>query len=497
MLTQYVLLSADRRFRIPAVSAVYGDTGRQVEMEIKDYTFPGGTAVLSIHRSNGTYYQIPVTISAGKFYAELDQALTEIGDQNATLTTTETDGTVSSFPFVIHVLPNNDGNPQVSEQGYSFAEIAETVEKLKSSLIVDERNGKPVYIPDGFDDMEIKGLTVEIIPQQDGSGTPSPMNPRTIHGITDVTVKQVGKNQFDAEDWDASGITVSGTEAVGTTSAFYQAFGNGNVLPSLPFISGQRYAISFKAYTEQNEIATGNGIRIIFNYTDGTATNVGCPNSTSSFTNFSAISTNGKTVDFISISYNSGGNNIWHIKDFQIEVGSTATAFEEYTETEITAPLGQTVYIGKLNVLTGELLIEGQTITFDGSQDDIAISVLSGFTQVAWAGYSAIGIKAATFYADKLAFNGSTSGLNCIYNSGSAPRMFLGVPDTITTKAQAQAYFAGDPITVAFPVANTTIAQIDPKDPLMTLYGPNTMASNTGTVDVIYYADTKLYILGH
>lgn len=125
-LKQTITLRAANYLYVPEIKMVYGDTGRELDMTIIDYTIPAGaTAEVKIHRPNGTFYAIPCTIASQVVTCECDQIVTQVGNVGCTLTVTESDGTVSSYPFIVYVFSDNAGDPQVAEQGVSIGELAE------------------------------------------------------------------------------------------------------------------------------------------------------------------------------------------------------------------------------------------------------------------------------------------------------------------------------------------------------------------------------------
>ena len=93
-------------------------------------------------------------------------------------------------------------------------------------------------------------------------------------------------------------------------------------------------------------------------------------------------------------------------------------------------------------------------VVLDGTQNNFGVSAVNDFAQVSWNGYNNIGVSKAIFVSDKFTYADSASGAEGrIYPSNSASRMFLGLPSTITTAAQAQAWFASNPTTVIYPLA--------------------------------------------
>lgn len=93
-----------------------------------------------------------------------------------------------------------------------------------------------------------------------------------------------------------------------------------------------QYTLSLKAYNSSQGDTSSTGLVVGFGYTDNTETmRVYYPNSTSSFLEKIVSSDGNKTLKNIYFVKSSGTHNdTWHIKELQLEKGSTKTAFEKY-----------------------------------------------------------------------------------------------------------------------------------------------------------------------
>lgn len=142
-----------------------------------------------------------------------------------------------------------------------------------------------------------------------------------ITGYTEANVTRTGKNLFDLNDLTATGITIENGVASGMAKMFYQAFRlDKNGIPNLRFSQGA-YTISCDAYTDGNQgTTTDRGVYFRFRYTDGTdGTSTNIYNNATNWTHSSATSDASKTVAFIYMSYGNQPNNIWHIKNIQLQ----------------------------------------------------------------------------------------------------------------------------------------------------------------------------------
>lgn len=151
-----------------------------------------------------------------------------------------------------------------------------------------------------------------------------------------------------------------------------------------------------------------------------------------------------------------------------------------------------TVYGGELDVTTGVLTVNLAKKVFDGSlqSSEFGFSALAQSSQVAWASYPSIGVKNEAFICDTLeykAIDGNQAFTIC--NSSSAPRMFLYLPNTVATKADAITWFSNNPTTVIYPLATPLTYQLTPTQVDM-LLGNNTLWNDVdGDMTLEYLAD--------
>ena len=95
-----------------------------------------------------------------------------------------------------------------------------------------------------------------------------------------------------------------------------------NYLMQSGFEENKRYAVSlYGKNTGSNTVGNGLGLRV--NYTNGTYGIAYLPNSTTDFTRLKIFAESGRTVQSIQFDYNSGGDNVWQIKDIQVEESTT------------------------------------------------------------------------------------------------------------------------------------------------------------------------------
>lgn len=297
----------------------------------------------------------------------------------------------------------------------------------KADAIVKSASGSIASFSDGGDELPMKSLKVNIVPKQSGTGDPSPSNVRAISGWDSVGTTRAGKNLCptnapeDNGTWNASAeeLTVSGTRSY--NSAYYR----------LALKAGKTY--TFSAYAKQINGKAKIGLRIgritqltisseaidepgwvTFQYTP-------VEDIDARFTLFSAWGTAVQT----SVTYG----------EIQIEVGTTATDYEPYQGSTITTNLGQTVYGGVLDVVSGKLTSFPYYSSYNGET-----------------------------------LNGEWMCDRAVYSQGTTPPTGSQVVDMSGTGAETQ----------------LTPTQVN------TLLGSNNIWADAGTVEVEYRADTTL-----
>lgn len=156
------------------------------------------------------------------------------------------------------------------------------------------------------------------------------------NAITKISDTMPSKNMVDYSVLDdASGITENDGVYTGIADNFKMV--NMGALLEDEFEPGTQYTLSLYAYTNGAKGTDGNGLYPRIEHTDGTFKSIEIPNSTSSFTRFSTTSTAGKTIKRIYFSNVKYYNQVWNVKQIQIEKGTSATAYVSPDSGEPTA----------------------------------------------------------------------------------------------------------------------------------------------------------------
>lgn len=174
----------------------------------------------------------------------------------------------------------------------------------------------------------------------------------------------------------------------------------------------------------------------------------------------------------------------------------TVTISDGETSTTKTIPLGQTVYGGQLNVLTGELTIDRYMVVLDGVNSTVSVSAATnpnGRAVIYSAQVNTVDVYRAKSLCDKLSWKDGThaelslSEYTATVASGGASmtvRFVLPISSSATT-ADANTYLQSNNYTFVFPLATPQTVQLTPQE-VNSLLGQNNISADTGDIDIVY-----------
>lgn len=340
----------------------------------------------------------------------------------------------------------------------------------KADAIVKSASGEVASFTDGGNGLLVKSLNVNITPKQSGSGDPSPSNVRPISGWSAVNVNRVGKNLFDLSSLH-QGNMYGGTPDVDVS------------IDCIAIKGGQNYALNsivtngryIRFYDSQQVELSSERISY---YSAYPIWNFTAP-SNASYLRVCWYQSDGLTTETITAS------------NPQLEEGTSATAYEPYQGTSYPISLGQTVYGGTLDVVSGVLtLTKGfvdlgslswansggyftseTTLNYNGSsQWTVPDGLCDRYKIVAMYYVTNAGARvdksiswypnliriADSSYTDETAFKNSLNGAQMVYTFATPTEITL-TPTQVTT-----------------------------------LLGNNNIFADSGSVEVEYRADTTL-----
>lgn len=409
-------------------------------------------------------------------------------------------------PVVDNTLTQAGAAADAKKTGDEIAELKNDLSELSSAysaFVVETETGSIASFSDGADDVPVKDLTVAIEPVQSGSGDPAPDNVRPISGWTGANVTKTGKNLFHttAESKTEYGVTWSvnndGTVSVSGTATGYTSFGLGNAIVNSRMGTVVISGISNAVNVTWNVIALYDvNDNMLYKIADGsTATSISV--NLSEYPDAYRIFLSVKRRDDVAVS---------GVVEPQIELGSTATAYEPYQGETVsidwTTEAG-TVYGGTLDVTTGVLTVDRASVVLDGSS-----TVTWAYQRTNGDYYTTIELSGMKSYANSevanivsSVFGKNTASADTVYASttfygfygnNTAGRIRLCLPDVSTTQ-EFSAWLAEYQPQVVYELATPQTYQLTPEE-VSTVLSQNSIFADCGNVDVQYRADTKLYI---
>lgn len=288
-----------------------------------------------------------------------------------------------------------------------------------------------------------------------------------ISGHTEVNVTRTGKN--------LSSMGSASTNAIGSVNVSY----NGKIAE---LNGGVTYTLSFTILTAAIGTSYGNRLGVYINDVTVAA-------------RYELNETGEKTLTLTPqndcfISFWCGGvypSNTKIIDNVQVELGSTATTYEPYAGQTYPIPLGQTVYGGTLDVVSGVLTV---TKVYDD------LSALTWQTRVTGTNNKSISASVTNYFltksvsiiAENYAYNGKAAGyIQAPDNERIGLYSYNPLSATDTTTARTIYLVISNGQTpsgkLVYELAAPTTVQLTPTQ-VSTLLGQNNIWSDSGEVEV-------------
>lgn len=242
---------------------------------------------------------------------------------------------------------------------------------IRNLHIASSVSGPVASFTDGSDKIPLKSFTIPIVATQSGSGTPSPTNVRPINGVDTVVVSHMGKNWFERSTVTRDKAIVWTTgEPTNETGSWVSDFIF--VKPNETYIASDSLSQLFAYDSTKTAVYVWKGEWISVG-TTGTTCGI-------AFTIPEGIS-------YIRFVRRNVGDIDADIENFQLERGTSRTAFEYYKGNIYTTQIGQTVYYGTYNVMSGSVQVDKVCVTLDPSATwvkNAAITASNAFTASAF-----------------------------------------------------------------------------------------------------------------
>ena len=344
--------------------------------------------------------------------------------------------------------------------------------KNKAPVIVANASGEIASFKDGADDMEIRHLLATINPIQAGTGEPSPSNVRAISGRTSLSGARMGKNLFPQK------IVNLGRPNVRTANIYFGTpIKPGNYIMSFDR-SGDVTSCEIGLYGESAAVGTVD-------------------------INTGKVTVTGTAVRaYLYISQTEFDNNkTLTLDNIQLEVGSTASAYEEYQGDTISVSWSDaagTVYGGTIDIITGELTVTDAMAdlgTLNWEKNDSSLirvpcfyatvpGIKPGVRLIACSAYEVVQDRYYIVQNAQIAIGNLSDATYAIVRD-----------DAYASKTASDFKTAMSGVQLVYELATPTVYHLDPIT-VKTLVGYNNIYTDCGPVSVDYPADTKLYIDG-
>ena len=475
-------------------------------------TLPAGSEATGSYSSGLFHFGIPQGIKGDRGEAGPRGVKGDTGDRgetgatpNLTIGTVETlEPTEDATATITGDAENpvlNLGIPQGEQGDVSMAQ-------LYSILPTDEASGAIASFPDGADNVPMPSLKVTLEPIQSGSGTPSPDNIRPISGRAEVVSQRTGKNliPYPFRDGDR---TIDGITWTMNSDGKLNAHGTSSRTSYYGMYGINSTSLSVLVPLESIGLQGGDTVTLSSNYSqyvtvqcnkeDGTLVSMGLSlDGGGSVTKM--LPTTAKYV-YIGLRVLNGTSINQDNIFVQLEKGSTATDYEPYQGDTYTTDLGQTVYGGTLDVVTGELVVDRAMVTLDGSSDEAWVfnDSYGGFrTYLEDANIDGIPqeqLLSSSFIgnAQRGVYHAGKQGVLLTYTATSGVDVKFVFFTTGTTDISLwRTWLESNPTQLVYPLATPQTYQLTPQE-VRTLLGTNNVWSD-GDVSVTYKADVALYV---
>ena len=411
---------------------------------------------------------------------------------NLTIGTVETLDPTDDATATITGTPENPvlnlGIPQGDTGEVSLADL-NTALMDKADVITDTASGAVASFTDGADGLPLKSLVVDINPVQDLSqGDPSPENICPISGWTEVDVEQSGVNLFNKTQIVDGYINDANGE-------LKQGFNHNKATGYISVVPNATYYIK----SDQSKGAWGAWYDKDKNYISGITGYI----TTASDTQKTKIAPSNARYMRLTVEYYTNDTICYgNVDTFSVNYPSTDHDYHPYTGRSITIDLGQTVYGGKLDVLSGELVVDRAMVDLGTLNWGKNLTNTANVYRYVSNGISSNVKKPST--------SGTQANIVCsTYEARTADKVYLkNVGVGIVRSGDISIYDprfdkpentaeefkeAMDGVMLCYELATPITIQLTPQQ-VNSLLGVNNLWADSGDTEVEYRADTKLYI---
>ena len=299
---------------------------------------------------------------------------------------------------------------------------------------------------------------------QEGSGDPSPVHVRAIHGFSEVNVTRCGVNLWD-EQWELGSLDYNGNPIPSTTAIRSKNFIKVN--PST------KYYIAFS--TGKIYIACYDEYKKFIGYIPSTS-GIETPSEVFTYPN----------CKYIRLNFGSAYGTTYR-NDTSVNSPSTDTDYHAYTGNTYTIQLGQDVYGGVLDLDSGVLTITHIYYQTTGEETITQYDYLNQHG-VSFGGVLSTSQNKPVYISNMSEYKGTTilssGAVWCGVNNRNI--YWIGILDILNmTLEQFETWIVDNPLQVAYLLPTPIEIQLTPEQ-ITTIIGDNNIFADTGDIDLTY-----------
>ena len=441
-------------------------------------------------------------IDPGEVVPTLDELLAQIAAMEqataAATTATETANAAAAQAVEIATAKGNEALQNVADavtaQNETIGQLTEDIGEIATELdaklltkapaIECEASGPLVTVTDAAAQPAVQ-LVTHIEPVQEGEGDPSPDNVRLIRGWDKVRAMRANRNLLRYPYAYSGSRTVNGVVFTLNGDGTITANGTATALAQFAIIhtnETQRIPAGLYAISGCPEGGSGSGYYIKLGIVgEGERKEVG------SGVTFD-LNKPARIYMYCSIESGTTVDNITFAPMLRKVDGESG--YEPTRTQTLTADLPETVYGGTLDWGTGVLTVDMHPIVYDGSDDE------------RWGYDGTVFFQHGSYMPVGYKKYGKVISTHYVNDTSTAQHIRLGDSYGITVRdvniSSLEDFLSAlntSPMTAAYELAEPYTIQLTPQQ-LSMLRGTNNLWSDTGDTDLVYVADTKMYIDG-
>ena len=406
---------------------------------------------------------------------------TQLNGKQATITGGATTITSSNLTTSRALVSNSSGKVAVSnvtdtELGY-LSGATSNIQGQIDGLGAKSVSGNPVVITDA-EAMNANSVVATITPTQTGSGTPSPTNARPFVGYSNVMIDRCGKNLLDPSKIKR---TVHGTENANGKWVWWNQ--------NIQYDSSLNYVLNCHVPFDRIYVMT------IYEF-DAGLNQIYQKDYNNVYLNQAQITvTKSETKYFRIAFYNNTDISSYDFSGAQLEIGTSPTAYEPFTENTYTVQLGDTYYQGQIDITGGKIVCNYASVLINDLN-----CVRNGYSNRFWiqsSDLSNVIVKATSntdvvdMYCEiykKEAYGNIWGGVTGIGVTETGD-IWMSCPSNITTAQDFKTQYGS--YRILYPFATPIEIQLTPTQ-IELLENNNTITTNVTSLNLVYQANSTV-----